>query len=507
MTESPVDGVPLVPDQTAENLNERQRLAYREHRRHLISWMNDLGKIPEKAVGYAQSVVRTRTYRLDSFYRWVWDREGFTTEITTDHADGWMRVNPEGVETDLEVDTVPGINVLEPHNADELSQGQREKQVDMIVSDPISLFRRQSENWGDRFGRNLAVLLQAYIELNIDRDESNTLVDVYDCVTGVTGNEDNGAFSGLIDRMDDHILRKQLRRARDEIKQHGSGPIERRFSDFTGSKTIRNVIAAKDSAVDFKQVVDNGEIVLVDIQKGSLSSTAVELIGSIMITQIWAAAQSRIRQPMEDRELFTLYVDELHNFAGEGSNIAKILAEAAEYRLGCWLVTQYLKQLDSDLRSAAMTSCRTKIVFEPNDSQDFARLYVIQEIGLFDHMTVGENVATVPELRGWDQERIDERVDELLGLMGLPSKEYRDQYPTALSGGQQQRVGVARSRGRPGRDAHGRAVRRARPDNTRGATRRVPQHPATDRYDDPVRHPRYRRSIEDGRENRPLQRR
>ena len=71
--------------------------------------------------------------------------------------------------------------------------------------------------------------------------------------------------------------------------------------------------------------------------------------------------------------------------------------------------------------------------------------YVIQEIGLFDHMTVGENIATVPELRGWDRERIDERVDELLELMDLPPETYRDQYPAELSGGQQQRIGVARA--------------------------------------------------------------
>jgi osmoprotectant transport system ATP-binding protein len=71
--------------------------------------------------------------------------------------------------------------------------------------------------------------------------------------------------------------------------------------------------------------------------------------------------------------------------------------------------------------------------------------YVIQDIGLFDHMTVGENVATVPELEGWDAERTDARVDELLELMGLPPGEYRDSYPAALSGGQQQRVGVARA--------------------------------------------------------------
>ena len=60
-------------------------------------------------------------------------------------------------------------------------------------------------------------------------------------------------------------------------------------------------------------------------------------------------------------------------------------------------------------------------------------------------MTVGENVATVPELRGWESDRIDSRVDELLDLMDLPPETYRDQYPNALSGGQQQRVGVARA--------------------------------------------------------------
>ncbi|RLM89355.1 ATP-binding cassette domain-containing protein [Halobellus sp. Atlit-38R] len=71
--------------------------------------------------------------------------------------------------------------------------------------------------------------------------------------------------------------------------------------------------------------------------------------------------------------------------------------------------------------------------------------YVIQEIGLFDHMTVGENVGVVPRLLEWDDERIRSRVDELLNLMDLPAEQYRDQYPRNLSGGQRQRVGVARA--------------------------------------------------------------
>lgn len=71
--------------------------------------------------------------------------------------------------------------------------------------------------------------------------------------------------------------------------------------------------------------------------------------------------------------------------------------------------------------------------------------YVIQAVGLFSHMTVGENVAVVPSLLHWDRERTRKRVDELLDLIGLPADRYRDRYPRELSGGEQQRVGVARA--------------------------------------------------------------
>ncbi len=71
--------------------------------------------------------------------------------------------------------------------------------------------------------------------------------------------------------------------------------------------------------------------------------------------------------------------------------------------------------------------------------------YVIQQIGLFPHQTVGANIATVPSLLGWDQQRIAKRVDELLELIGLDPQEMRDRYPAQLSGGQRQRVGVARA--------------------------------------------------------------
>jgi len=71
--------------------------------------------------------------------------------------------------------------------------------------------------------------------------------------------------------------------------------------------------------------------------------------------------------------------------------------------------------------------------------------YVIQQTGLFPHMTVAENVATVPRLLGWRSGVIDERVDELLDLVELPAVDYRDRYTSQLSGGERQRVGLARA--------------------------------------------------------------
>jgi osmoprotectant transport system ATP-binding protein len=71
--------------------------------------------------------------------------------------------------------------------------------------------------------------------------------------------------------------------------------------------------------------------------------------------------------------------------------------------------------------------------------------YVIQQIGLFPHETVEQNIATVPRLLGWDRKRTAARVTELLELIGLDPEEMRDRYPVQLSGGQRQRVGVARA--------------------------------------------------------------
>jgi osmoprotectant transport system ATP-binding protein len=87
---------------------------------------------------------------------------------------------------------------------------------------------------------------------------------------------------------------------------------------------------------------------------------------------------------------------------------------------------------------------------EPNTSMSGTQLrrkigYAIQQIGLFPHRTISENIGTVPGLVGWQKDRIKSRTEELLDLVGLDPDNYRDRYPAELSGGQQQRIGVARA--------------------------------------------------------------
>jgi osmoprotectant transport system ATP-binding protein len=92
------------------------------------------------------------------------------------------------------------------------------------------------------------------------------------------------------------------------------------------------------------------------------------------------------------------------------------------------------------------------VVVEGRDTRDWDPIalrrrtgYVLQEIGLFPHLTVEENVALVPRLEGWPTERRRARAHELLDLVGLPSAEFAARWPRELSGGQRQRVGVARA--------------------------------------------------------------
>lgn len=88
-----VNGIVLVSEEAEKHLNPRQTASYQSHRRKLVTWLLDIGKTPSKAEGYAHSTAKKHLWRLDKFYRWVWQHEadGYTEDITTAHADAWMQ--------------------------------------------------------------------------------------------------------------------------------------------------------------------------------------------------------------------------------------------------------------------------------------------------------------------------------------------------------------------------------------------------------------------------------
>jgi integrase len=89
---SGLDDLTIVPEPTKDTLNKRQLVDYRAQREDCLEWLLALGKNPEEATGYAFQTVDNRAYRMDMFYRWVWQQEnGYTADITHVHADDWLQ--------------------------------------------------------------------------------------------------------------------------------------------------------------------------------------------------------------------------------------------------------------------------------------------------------------------------------------------------------------------------------------------------------------------------------
>jgi DNA helicase HerA-like ATPase len=263
---------------------------------------------------------------------------------------------------------VTPINVLDAPVTDGMSMPQKENQKEIVVSDLIAIFKRYSENWGDRFGRVIETLLRAHLDLNIYHGEKNTLLDVFEAASS------KDTLGDLIDRTRDDVLHEELVTIKEELTDREMEPAVRRLKDFVENKTVKRVIDSRESGVDFRNAVNNGKIILVDIQKGEIGSVPAQLIGTLAITSIWAAVQNRITTPAEKRTPFYLYIDELQNFAQEGSSLKTILAECREYGMGLWIASQYLNQLSPEMRRAVTNNCRTKIFFNPSGSEDVSAI-------------------------------------------------------------------------------------------------------------------------------------
>jgi len=134
-----------------------------------------------------------------------------------------------------------------------------------------------------------------------------------------------------------------------------------KFGRFVTNKTMRNIIGQSKSAFDFRKVMDEGKILLVNLSKGKLGEENSNFLGLVLIPKILIAAMSRQEIPEEKRRDFFLYVDEFQNFAT--SDFATILSEARKYHLSLTVANQFIGQVEEEIKNAVFGNVGTVIAF------------------------------------------------------------------------------------------------------------------------------------------------
>jgi len=139
-----------------------------------------------------------------------------------------------------------------------------------------------------------------------------------------------------------------------------------KFGPFITNSIMRNTIGQTKSAFNFREVMDNQKILLINLSKGKMGDLNTQLLGLIVVARIQMAAMSRVDMPEKDRKDFYLYVDEFQNFATD--SFCSILSEARKYRLGLIMAHQYIKQLekkqDTSIRDAVFGNVGTLMSFK-----------------------------------------------------------------------------------------------------------------------------------------------
>lgn len=169
----------------------------------------------------------------------------------------------------------------------------------------------------------------------------------------------------LLPIVQDPIVRRywtdQIAQTSDFHKSEVLDYIVSKFGRFVTNKMMRNIIGQSKSSFDFRKVMDDGKILLINLSKGKLGEENSTFLGLLIIPKILAAAMSRVDTPEADRRDFFLFVDEFQNFATP--DFAVILSEARKYHLSLTVANQFIGQMDEEVKNAVFGNVGTMISF------------------------------------------------------------------------------------------------------------------------------------------------
>jgi len=232
-----------------------------------------------------------------------------------------------------------GLNLLE---------AQTEDQKHFVTTSIINLMYKLFDPYktgivGPRFEHAVRNAM-----LTVMSEPGNTFIEVMRVLT------DSNYVKELLPKVTDPIVRRywtdQIAQTSDFHKSETLDYITSKFGRFVTNRMIRNLIGQSQSSFDFRKIMDEGKILLVNLSKGELGEENSSFLGLILVPRILMAAMSRADMPEEQRRDFYLYVDEFQNFATP--DFAQILSEARKYRLSLIVANQFIGQIDEEIKSA-----------------------------------------------------------------------------------------------------------------------------------------------------------
>ncbi len=257
-----------------------------------------------------------------------------------------------------------GLNIMEAYT---------EEQKHYIVTSIIGLFYKlydphQTGIVGPRLEHNIRNAM-----LTVMCQPGTTFIEVQRALT------DPSYVQELLPLVTDPMIRRywtdQIAQTQEFHKSEILDYIVSKFGRFTTNKLMRNMIGQSKSAFDFRKVMDEGKILIINLAKGLIGEENSNFLGLLLIPKILTAAMSRTDVPMEQRRDFYLYVDEFQNFATP--DFAVILSEARKYRLNLCVANQFISQMEEEVRNAVFGNVGTMIAFRTgvNDAQFLAHQY------------------------------------------------------------------------------------------------------------------------------------
>lgn len=145
------------------------------------------------------------------------------------------------------------------------------------------------------------------------------------------------------------------------LRSEAIAPILNKVGVFSSNETLRNIVGQEVSTINIKSVLDEKKILICNLSKGILGEDVSSLLGSMLVSAIHFAALERAERPIEERQPFYLYIDEMHSFIS--FSFINILSEARKYGLALFLTHQYLEQISEEIRTAIFGNVGSIISF------------------------------------------------------------------------------------------------------------------------------------------------